>query len=115
MKSVQRGKTTLAAEVTNISRQGIWLLLDERELFLSYRKFPWFRDARLREILDVRRPRPDHLRWPALDVDLHLDSIEHPDRYPLRSRSGNGGVIRERTAVRRRTQASTKKRRPRTS
>jgi hypothetical protein len=23
------------------------------------------------------------LHWPDLDVDLHVDSIEHPERYPL--------------------------------
>jgi len=101
MRSAQRGRSTLAAEVTNVSRQGIWLLLDERELFLSYRNFPWFRDAKLREVLNVRRPRVDHLRWPALDVDLHLDSIEHPGRYPLRSRRiGNGAAVRERAPKR---------------
>jgi len=102
MRSVQRGRSTLAVEVTHISRQGIWLFLNEREYFLSYRNFPWFRDATLREVLQVKRPRTDHLRWPALDVDLHLDSIEHPGRYPLRSRrSGNGGNVRERVAKRR--------------
>jgi hypothetical protein len=24
-----------------------------------------------------------HLHWPALDVDLCLDCLENPDRYPL--------------------------------
>jgi hypothetical protein len=24
-----------------------------------------------------------HLHWPELDVDLHVDSIIHPERYPL--------------------------------
>ncbi|MCG8467585.1 MAG: hypothetical protein MJB57_05155 [Gemmatimonadetes bacterium] len=38
---------------------------------------------------DVERPRPDHLRWPRLDIDLTVESIEHPERYPLRSRASN--------------------------
>jgi len=28
----------------------------------------------------------DHLHWPGLDVDLHLESIEHPERFPLLAR-----------------------------
>ena len=30
--------------------------------------------------------RAGHLRWPALDVDLTLDSIVNPEAYPLVSR-----------------------------
>ena len=37
-------------------------------------------------LLNVERPQPHHLRWPDLDVDLSLASIERPDRYPLKSR-----------------------------
>lgn len=82
-----RGTATSEAEVTNISRQGFWILLDDRELFLSLDDFPWFKDAKIDEILDLERPHPDHLRWPKLDVDLTIGSIEHPERYPLKSGS----------------------------
>jgi hypothetical protein len=27
---------------------------------------------------------PDHLHWPDLDIDLHVESIDHPERFPLR-------------------------------
>lgn len=73
------------AEVTNISRHGFWLLVDDRELFLSFEEFPWFKSASVENITNVERLPPEHLHWPALDVDLHVDSIEHPERYPLRS------------------------------
>lgn len=44
MKSARRGKpiSGRGAEVTNVSTNGIWLLLDEREHFLGYADFPWF-------------------------------------------------------------------------
>ena len=45
MKSKQHGATTSPVEVTNISPHGFWLLLGERELFISFDEFPWFRDA----------------------------------------------------------------------
>ena len=79
------GTTTSAVEVTNISGNGLWVLLDDRELFLGFEDFPWFKEAAVEAILEVERPQPHHLRWPALDVDLTIDSIEHPERYPLRA------------------------------
>lgn len=74
-------------EVTNISGHGFWLLLGEREVFLSFKDFPWFRDASIGEISNVQRPHPHHLYWPDLDIDLAVDSIEHPERYPLVSKA----------------------------
>ena len=85
---VMLGTATSAAEVTNISRHGFWLLLDDRELFLPFEEFPWFKGAAVEAILEVERPQRDHLYWPTLDVDLAVDSIEHPERYPLKAKPG---------------------------
>ena len=79
------GTATSGAEVTNISPHGFWILVDGRELFLPFDEFPWFKSAKIEEIVELERPQPDHLRWPQLDIDLGLDSIEHPERYPLKS------------------------------
>jgi hypothetical protein len=83
MKSALRGKPISSVEVSNVSPDGFWLLLDDRELFLPFKQFPWFRDATIRQITAVERPQPQHLRWPDLDIDLAVESIEHPDRFPL--------------------------------
>lgn len=83
MKSEKPGSSTSDPEVTNVSQHGFWVLLDEREIFLSFRQFPWFADATIGELSDLERPVPHHLYWPALDIDLHLDSIESPDSFPL--------------------------------
>jgi Protein of unknown function (DUF2442) len=80
------GTATSQAEVTNISRHGFWLLLDERELFLPFEEYPWFKRASVEAILRLHRPRPDHLYWPDLDIDLSVDAIEHPERYPLKAK-----------------------------
>jgi hypothetical protein len=86
MKSEAPGRSTSETEVTNISRQGFWLLLDDRELFVPFEKFPWFKDASVASILHVEQPHPGHLYWPELDVDLAVESIENPERFPLVSR-----------------------------
>jgi hypothetical protein len=84
--------------VTNISGHGFWLLLGEREVFLSFKDFPWFRNASIGEISNVQRPHPHHLYWPDLDIDLAVDSIEHPERYPLVSKARS--MRRKRAAAR---------------
>ena len=86
MKSTRRGVSTSQVEVSGISPHGIWLFLGDREVFLSFKDFPWFREAPVSAILEVERPRPHHLYWPTLDIDLAVESIEHPERYPLISR-----------------------------
>jgi hypothetical protein len=87
MRSGQPGTHTSSPEVTNVSQHGFWLLLDEHELFLPFREFPWFADATIAQLSKVERPLPHHLYWPDLDVDLHVDSIERPEDYPLLSRA----------------------------
>lgn len=84
-RSGMHGTATSAPEVTRISRPSLWVLVDERELFLSFEEFPWFRGAPVEDVFRVERSAPDHLRWPALDVDLSVESIEHPERFPLKS------------------------------
>jgi hypothetical protein len=83
MKSATPGPNTSSAEVTNISPHGFWLFIGERELFVPFTQFPWFREASVREITNVELPSPHHLYWPELDIDLAVDSIEHPEKYPL--------------------------------
>jgi hypothetical protein len=61
------------------------MLVDGRELFLAFDEFPWFKRASVEAIVGLERPSPEHFYWPELDVDLGLDSIERPDRYPLTS------------------------------
>ena len=86
------GKPTSDVEVTHVSPHGIWLLLGARELFIAFTEFPWFRDASIAQIMHVEWPSPNHLYWPALDIDLAVDSLTHPEAYPLISRVGGKQV-----------------------
>ncbi len=81
----QLGKDTLSVEVTNISKHGIWMITGDKELFLGFDEFPWFKDASIGKILNVEEPSQGHFYWPDLDVDLSIESIEHPERFPLKS------------------------------
>ena len=83
MKLKKAGKNISQAEITNISSQGVWIDVKDREYFMSYEEFPWFKDAKLKDILEVQLIHDHHLRWKTLDVDLDLDSLDNPKSYPL--------------------------------
>ncbi len=80
--------STSAVEVSNISIHGFWLLVDQEELFLPFRDFPWFKKATVAQLTSVSLPSPGHLHWPELDIDLAVDSIRSPRSFPLVSRAG---------------------------
>jgi Protein of unknown function (DUF2442) len=83
MASVALGSNTSAVEVTNVSPHGFWLLLGAEEIFISFEQFPWFKDAPVGKLFHVERPTEHHLYWPELDVDLAVESLSHPERFPL--------------------------------
>jgi len=83
MKSHALGKNILAAEVTHISINGIWVYVDDKEYFLSFDEYPWFREAPIKKVQNVEFLNSCHLFWPDLDIDLELESLDHPEKYPL--------------------------------
>jgi len=85
------GNNTSAVEVTNVSKHGLWLLLYEKEVFLPFEQFPWFRNAPIGKVVHVELPTAQHLYWPELDVDLEVESVLHPEQYPLMSRVHEAG------------------------
>ena len=83
MTSETRGVSTSQVEVTNVDTHGVWVLVKGEEHFLPYTDFPWFKEGTLGEIVQVELLHGTHLYWPKLDVDLSLDSLENPGKYPL--------------------------------
>jgi hypothetical protein len=78
-----RGPSTLAVDLTHVSKHGFWLLLGDEELLLPFDQFPWFKKATIEQLTEVEWPTPDHLYWPTLDVDLSVSSIRRPTSFPL--------------------------------
>ncbi len=86
MSSSALGGRASAVEVTHVSSRGLWLLSHDKEFFLSYEDFPWFVDQPIRALMHIEEPRRGHFYWPEIDVDLTEEIIEHPERFPLRSK-----------------------------
>ena len=83
MNSEAAGNVTSQTEITHISSHGVWLLTGDKELFMSYTDFPWFKDEPIGKVLNITEPTLGHFYWPDLDVDLGIESIEYPERFPL--------------------------------
>ena len=81
------GTNTLGAEVTNVSGHCVWIVIDNEELALPYSEFPWLKAATIQQILNVFRTTADHLYWPDLDVELRVESIRHPERFPMKAKN----------------------------
>ena len=87
MRLGMRGTSTSGVEVREIAPTGLWLNVLGTERFLPYSRYPWFAGAGAAAIRDVRLLHGRNLRWPKLDVDLSLESLSHPERFPLKARS----------------------------
>lgn len=84
MRSSRAGRRTLRdVEVLNVSPFGVWLWVKGSEHFLDAESFPWFQHATIQQIGNVRLEHETALHWPDLDVDLHVESLAHPERFPL--------------------------------
>jgi len=54
---------------------------------MSYDDFPWFKNQPINAILRVEEPSPNHFYWPEMDIDLTVEMIKHPERFPLQASS----------------------------
>ena len=71
------------ASVLMINAQGIMLSVLGNDYFLSYNRIPWMKDAPISSVLNVQMSGSEAIEWPDLDVDLEIESLRHPERYPL--------------------------------
>ncbi|CAK7029952.1 MAG: hypothetical protein BACD_01773 [Bacteroides rodentium] len=72
-----------SVSVLMINAQGIMLSVKGNDFFISYNRVPWLRDARISDVLNVRMCGHSAIEWEALGVDLEIESLKHPERYPL--------------------------------
>ncbi|MCQ2249789.1 MAG: DUF2442 domain-containing protein [Bacteroidales bacterium] len=66
-----------------INSQGLMISVMGNDYFISYNRAPWFKDAKISDVLNVQMEGRSAIVWPTLDVDLEIESLKHPERYPL--------------------------------
>lgn len=72
-----------SVSVLMINDKGIMISVKGQDYFLSYNRVPWMRDARISDVLSVQMSGRNAIEWPSLDVDLEIESLKHPEHYPL--------------------------------
>ena len=77
------GTVTSPIEVVQLTPHGVWIAYHDREFFLDHDLFPWFRNATAKEVFNVQELSAGHFYWPDIDVDLDLERMQHPERFPL--------------------------------
>jgi hypothetical protein len=83
MKSNTTGESISKTEITNISAFGVWIIIYECEYFMPYLEYPWFKEAKISDILNVRLINDSHLYWESLDIDIEIASLQNLEKYPL--------------------------------
>ena len=83
MKSAGPGPGTFPVELGEVSVDSFVVNLGNEVLRVAYADFPWFRGVAIADLKNLERPSPDHLYWPSLDIDLAVESVRHPERFPL--------------------------------
>ena len=71
------------AEITAISAAGFWLLVNDREYFVAFADYPAFHRATVAQIYAMQQQGVDHFYWSELDIDIELEALEQPERFPL--------------------------------
>jgi hypothetical protein len=74
--------------VTNITRVGFWILIDQIEYFIPFNKYPVFRQATIEQINNIALLTPDQVYWKSLDCDIELKALQEPLNYPLKFTTG---------------------------
>ena len=64
-----------SVSVLMINSQGMMLSVLGQDYFVSYNRVPWLRDARVSSALNVRMCGQNAIEW--------IESLKHPERYPL--------------------------------
>ena len=72
-----------SVSVLMINDKGLMLSVLGNDYFVSYNRLPWMREARISDVLNVQMSGRSAIEWPALDVDLEIESLKHPERFPL--------------------------------
>jgi hypothetical protein len=91
MKSLKHGKD-ISISIENITPFGIWIFVNEKEYFLSYKDYPYFKEQTLNSIQNVQLLHGYHLYWPNLDIDLEVNNLEQPEKFPLKSNISNNNL-----------------------
>jgi len=90
MSSLPHGSTISSTKAILLSEGGFSIQWRDRELRISFDRFPWFKTEPAAALDDWQEVSPGHFYWPQLDVDLTAEMIDHPERFPKMAKIKRG-------------------------
>jgi hypothetical protein len=82
-KNSKTDGTAISVKVHAIVENGITIEVKGNTFFLPYHSYPWFEKAKVSDVFQVEMFGNDGIHWDNLDVDLEIESLIHPEKYPL--------------------------------
>ncbi|MDI6769283.1 MAG: DUF2442 domain-containing protein [Anaerolineales bacterium] len=79
---ISQDELQVCSQITSIEKDGFWLLTEDGEFFVPFSLYPAFKNATLNQIYNFRESHGD-FHWDELDIDIELDALKFPERYPL--------------------------------
>ena len=79
------GNVTLTktdSQITSVESDGFWLLVQNEEFFVPFDRYPSFQNATIQQIFNFEDD-GEEFYWADLDIDIELDALRHPERFPL--------------------------------
>jgi hypothetical protein len=80
--NISRYEHQVNNQITSIEKDGFWFLTENGEFFVSFSRYPAFKKATVNQIYNFRESHAE-LHWDELDIDIELDALKFPERYPL--------------------------------
>ncbi len=81
-KNISASNRLYPPQITNVERDGFWILVNNGEFFVPFNRYPDFKTATVAQIFDFRSD-GEEFHWDELDIDIDLEALKHPEKYPL--------------------------------
>ena len=72
------------AEVKMVTPEGLFLVVEDKGFFAAFADFPYLAALPSSQVIQVEHCGHGHIRWEEADIDLHTNTLAHPEDYPLR-------------------------------
>ena len=82
MNASKNGTNT--SKVNYITSQGFYLSVNDKEYYLSFEEYPYFKQVPVEDIFNVEIDEYGDLRWDKYDIDLCEEILQSPETYPLK-------------------------------
>lgn len=80
-------KKPYLVEVKQITSNGLTIILKGKEYFAAFKNFPDFVSVPVAHLFDVKFWGGEFLSWEKADIDICLESLNHPEKFFVNSRA----------------------------